>query len=149
MYPKTKFASLIVCSLLLGITDLRAETGDDNPTGPAGIFNGNVTTGCSYDPYTRNAMRTVTDIVVAGAVGTRPLAFTRFANSRAVIGLHPFAYSGNWQHSYGWSMSDEPLLFTDPNALPTAYNVNYPDGRTIRFATAAGSPAGDAGDTNF
>ena len=32
----------------------RAQVGNENPTGPAGIFNGNVTTGCSYDPLTGN-----------------------------------------------------------------------------------------------
>ena len=71
MNTPSKLVCSFICTLVLALcASLRAETGDDNPTGPAGIFNGNITTGCSYDPYTRNAMRSVTDIVVSGAVGT-------------------------------------------------------------------------------
>ena len=51
--------------------------------GASGIFNGQVNTGCSYDPYTGNATRSITDIAVAGAVGEYPLALVRTANSRA------------------------------------------------------------------
>jgi hypothetical protein len=61
---------------------LRGQVGNDNPTGASGGFNGNVTTACSYDPYTGNAKRSVTDLVVTGGVGGYPLAFTRTANSR-------------------------------------------------------------------
>ena len=46
--------------------------GDFNATGITGIFNGNVTTGCSYDPLTGNAKRVVTDLVVPGSVGKYP-----------------------------------------------------------------------------
>src|SRR5207302_3843556 len=77
-----------------------AQVGNDNPTGPSGIFNGEVTTADDYDPYTGNARRSVTDIAVAGAVGTYPLAFTRTYNSRNA-GLQ--SYFGNapvWRHSY-------------------------------------------------
>ena len=65
----TKSATFAVFGLcLLPLARLHAQA-DDNPTGPAGIFNGNITTGCSYDPFTGNAMRVVTDIVASGAVG--------------------------------------------------------------------------------
>jgi len=149
MNTLSKIRYSFICTLVLvASANLRAETGDDNPTGPAGIFNGNVTTGCSYDPYTRNAMRSVTDIVVAGAVGTQPLAFTRVANSRGGFsGL--FGGSGFWQHSYNWYIADEPASFSDPNTLPTAYTIHFPDGRVIRFTSSAGTPAGNAGDTKF
>jgi hypothetical protein len=50
------------------LSQVNAEVGNNNPTGVSGTFNGNVTTGCSYDPYTGNAHRTITDIVVAGGV---------------------------------------------------------------------------------
>src|SRR5207237_7431593 len=63
--------------LLAPLGQLRAQVGGDNPTGPFGIFNGNVTTGCSYDPYTGNAMRSIPDISVAGAVGSYGLALSR------------------------------------------------------------------------
>src|SRR5947209_1519468 len=50
-------------------TKLRAD-GEDNPTGVAGIYNGNVTDGGNWDLYTGNVMRVVDDIVVPGSVGT-------------------------------------------------------------------------------
>src|SRR5437016_9321081 len=59
-----------------------ADDGGYNPTGVSGIFNGNITTGCSYDPYTRNPRREITDIVVPGSVGAYPLKFTRVYNGR-------------------------------------------------------------------
>ena len=40
-----------------------------NPIGIVGIFNGNVTTGCSYDPLSHSARREVTDLVVPGSIG--------------------------------------------------------------------------------
>jgi hypothetical protein len=36
----------------------------EGPVGVTGIFNGNVATGCSYDPMTHSAKRTIDDIVV-------------------------------------------------------------------------------------
>src|SRR6202011_4886442 len=60
--------------------------GEDNPTGVAGIYNGNVTTAGNYDPMTGNAMRIVDDIVVPGSVGAYPLKWTRYFNSRATAG---------------------------------------------------------------
>jgi hypothetical protein len=41
--------------------------GDYNAIGVSGVFNGNVMTGCSYDPLTRNGKRVVTDLVVPGS----------------------------------------------------------------------------------
>jgi hypothetical protein len=64
--------SLSVTILIASQGILRADLGDDNPTGISGEFNGNVRTGCSYDPYTGNATRPITDIVVPGAVGGYP-----------------------------------------------------------------------------
>jgi len=82
-HPGTRLRSLrlILFALTLVTTALRAQVGNDNPTGPSGQFNGNITTGCSYDPYTGNATRTITDIVVAGAVGDYGLSFSRTSNS--------------------------------------------------------------------
>src|SRR5437667_11506059 len=62
---------------------LHAQVGNQNPSGASGIFNGQINTGCSYDPYTGNATRSITDIAVAGGVGEYPLALVRTANSRA------------------------------------------------------------------
>src|SRR5256885_7331293 len=64
---------IAVLGLMLPAT-APGQIGDDNPTGPTGAFNGNVTTAGSYDPYTGNAKRSVTDLVVAGSVGGNPLA---------------------------------------------------------------------------
>jgi hypothetical protein len=99
----SRLYGLISCFLALAlVSPLRSQVGNDNPSGPAGIFNGNITTGCSYDPYTGNAMRKVTDITVAGAVGSYGLSFSRISNSRQGFGSY-FGMPGAWQHSYGTS----------------------------------------------
>ena len=141
------FAVFGLC--LLPLVRLHAQA-DDNPTGPAGIFNGNITTGCSYDPYTGNAMRVVTDIVASGAVGDYPLAFTRIANTRNRPRNAGFAFAGHWRHNYSWQLADEPTIYTVRNTPPTSYTVDYPDGRVITFEAApSGSPAKNAGETLF
>ncbi|HEX4630426.1 MAG TPA: hypothetical protein VH188_05630, partial [Chthoniobacterales bacterium] len=111
-----------------------AQIGNDNPTGPAGIFNGNITTGCSYDPYTGNARRAVTDLVVPGSVGAYPLAFSRVANSRGyeVFSDYQFGEGGWWRHSYSWYLDISFGL-----GQPTQYNVAFPDGRLIIFTPSA------------
>ncbi len=60
------------------------ETGGnyEGPIGVTGIFNGNVATGCSYDPLTHSAHRAIDDIVVPGSIGKYPLKMTRYYNSR-------------------------------------------------------------------
>jgi hypothetical protein len=75
----------------------------EGPVGVTGIFNGNVTTGCSYDPLTGSAHRAIDDIVVPGSIGKYPLKMTRYYNSRqqyyasTAIGLSP-----GWAHEYSW-----------------------------------------------
>jgi RHS repeat-associated protein len=73
----------------------------EGPIGVTGIFNGNITTGCSYDPLTHSAKRTIDDIVVPGSIGKYPLKLTRYYNSRAQFyargGLGP-----GWTHEYNW-----------------------------------------------
>src|SRR5947208_88603 len=73
-------AALFVAIIFLP-TAIFAEQGDDNPTGVAGVYNGNITTGCSYDPLTQNSHRQIDDIVVPGSVGAYPLKWTRYWNS--------------------------------------------------------------------
>jgi RHS repeat-associated protein len=115
-----------------------AQVGNDNPTGTSGQFNGNVTTGCSYDPYTANATRSITDLVVAGGVGSYPLAFTRTMNSRYTAGVPaPFGAAGNWNHSYGWSIDSTTVTGT---GRPARYDVNYPDGRRVSFSNGGSDP---------
>ena len=115
-----------------------AQVGEDNSTGVGGFFQGEVTTGCSYNAYTGAAIRRVTDITVAGAVGTYPLQFTRTSTSRydssagnAVT--FEMGKAGNWQHSYTWSIDTN----TSPGGAipPSQFLVNYPDGSRVSFIT--------------
>jgi YD repeat-containing protein len=115
----------------LGIPTLRAQVGDNNPGGPAGIFNGQVTTGGSYDPYTGNVIRAVPDMTVAGGVGTYPLALSRIYNSR-LGAVNSFGYTG-WRHSYDWGIEDSPTTIVP--TVPATYTVNSPDGRHQVFTT--------------
>jgi RHS repeat-associated protein len=124
-----------------------ADVGSDNPMGTSGQYNGNVTTGCSYDPYTANATRSVTDLLVAGGVGSYPLAFTRTMNSRytAGVGNAPaFGAAGTWTFNYQWTI--DPVTVT--SGFPKSYNVNYPDGRRIIFSNRNPLPSG-ANDPDF
>jgi hypothetical protein len=96
----------VMLMLAAGVAAADPGTGPayEGPVGVTGIFNGNVTTGCSYDPISHSAQRTVTDLVVPGAVGKYPLQMTRTYNSRAkfysVIGSGP-----GWTHEYNWLVS--------------------------------------------
>src|SRR5437016_5991056 len=86
------FVTALFCASAL------AEQGDDNPTGVAGIYNGNITTGGNYDPHTGNAMRSVDDIVVPGSIGAYPLKWTRYFNSH--VTYRDPAIGGRWRFSY-------------------------------------------------
>jgi len=77
---------------------LFAETGDDNPTGVTGTYNGEVTTGGAYDSYTANAKRVVEDIVVPGSVGAYPLKWARYFNSHLIYADNTIG--GAWRFSY-------------------------------------------------
>jgi RHS repeat-associated protein len=84
---------------------------DHNPVGVTGIFNGNIATGCSYDPLTHSAHRAIDDIVVPGSVGKYPLKMTRYYNSRAVAtSLGP-----EWRHEYLWSLGSYNGKIQYPN----------------------------------
>src|SRR5436309_5194610 len=108
---------------------LHAQVGNQNPSGASGIFNGQVNTGCSYDPYTGNATRSITDIAVAGGVGEYPLALVRTANSRAPSTTEVFGWAGGWNHNYNWILEDSPL----GPVHPKRYTVEFPDGRVEAF----------------
>ena len=116
-------ALLFLLFLLISRSELVAQVGNNNPTGPSGVFNGNVTTGCSYDPYTGNAVRTITDMVVAGAVGEYGLSYSRTWNIR----------TPGWQHPYNWSIED----ITVATGVTPTYVVNFPDGRREVFTYTA------------
>ena len=79
----------------------------EGPVGVTGIFNGNVTTGCSYDPLTHSEHREVTDMIVPGSIGKYPLKMTRYYNSRAqYYALNAIGLSPGWASEYSW------LLYT-------------------------------------
>ncbi len=130
----------------LAVSPLRAQVGNDNRTGPSGIFNGEITTAGSYDPYTGNATRTITDIVVAGVVGTQPLAFARIYNSRNQLSNH-FGVAGQWSHNYNWYLDgSDPVLISRNNVnhpptnrtpSPTSYSLYFPDGRHETFVSSS------------
>jgi RHS repeat-associated protein len=133
------FKKINVCGVIvLGLfaRSLFAQAGNDNPTGAASAFNGEVTTGCSYNAYTGNAHRSVTDMVIAGSVGAYPLAFTRVANSRYNASLPvDFGGAGNWLHSYQWTIDSQ--YRTKNQGPPKSFTVNYPDGRRAVFSPSS------------
>jgi hypothetical protein len=100
-------SSIAAFAALLSPSRVAAQ-GEANPTGVAGIFNGNVQSGGSYDPMTANAMRIVDDIVVPGTVGAYPLKWTRYFNSRSING---------WTFSYAYGLTG---------------GMTFPDGREIK-----------------
>jgi RHS repeat-associated protein len=112
--------------------------GNDNPTGPTGDYNGGITTGGSYDPYTGNAKRIVTDLTVTGSLGAYPLKWTRILNTRAgSAGTSANGFArGPWRHSYNWglwlrqyrSYEHYPDQYTGPSGI-----LHYPDGRRMEF----------------
>jgi RHS repeat-associated protein len=90
-----------------------AAQGDDNPTGVAGIYNGNITTAGSYDPFTHNTLRVVDDIVVPGSVGAYPLKWTRYYHSRN--GYSNGGKYGWWGYSYGYSIDEAAAIAFFPD----------------------------------
>src|SRR2546423_5590750 len=105
-----------------------AAPGIDNPLGPTGEYNGSITTGGSYDPYTGNAKRFIDDLTVTGSLGAYPLKWTRVLNTR-----NPSA----WSHSYEWGLWVKPYEYY--HYYPNLYEgpgaqVTYPDGRILSFA---------------
>lgn len=134
----------VVAGVLLSTSLIFGETGNDNPAGTAGSFNGEVTTGGSYDPYTGNAKRSITDLVVAGGVGEYPLGFTRTMNTRYTPGLSvEFGEAGGWRHSWQWSVDSEVVETRSSHweSMPQSYTVTTPDGRRLIFRSDPNNPA--------
>ena len=129
-----RHAVVALGALLFAISaqGLSAQVGDNNPGGHSGIFNGQINTGCSYDPYTGNATRSITDIAVAAAVGEYPLALVRTANSRAPSTTEVFGFAGGWNHNYNWIL-EESEHSQMQNFHPASYTVEFPDGRVETF----------------
>src|SRR3984893_12717623 len=96
-----------------------AAQGEDNPTGVAGVYNGNVTSGGSYDPLTGNALRVVDDIVVPGCVGAYPLRWTRYNNSRH----ENHAGFDGWSFSYDYVVYNSKITLPDVRDIPNGSSV--------------------------
>jgi len=139
----SKLRVLALAALLVAVGDyhVNAQVGGDNPTGVAGAFNGQITTGCSYDAYTGNATRSCTDLAVT-SVGGYPLALVRTANSRRAQSsntANPFGVPGHWNHSYNWILEDSEKKTTQP-FQPSSYTVEFPDGRVETFNSVDWDP---------
>jgi hypothetical protein len=129
--PKLRRCVVVMLGTLLVALDphhLRAQVGNENPTGHAGIFNGNLEN-TGVDPWTGNATRSITDISVAGAAGEYPLALVRTANSRAPSTTEVFSWAGGWNHNYNWILEDSSLGPINPKS----YTIEFPDGRVEKF----------------
>jgi hypothetical protein len=131
----------LALSLLLALSlasSLSAQVGNNNPSGVAGIFNGEAGVR-SVDPYTGNGTTSITDISVSGTVGEYPLALVRTANSRSIAYNCPFGLPGAWNHNYNWLIGDSPTSTTS-NFHPSQYTVAFPDGRVETFRAVNWSP---------
>jgi RHS repeat-associated protein len=90
----------------------------------------------TFNPFTGNLHREVTDIQVFGSVGEIPLELRRTTTSRYMGGVAtPFASSGSWRHNWQWQ-----LIYGGTNgAGQEIINVYYPDGRNELFSKASAS----------
>ena len=150
---------VLLAALLVLFTSIRTlhaqDAAGDNPTGVDGDYNGDVTTGGRYDPFTGNAKRVVTDLTVPGSNGAYPLAFTRTRNSQAGDPLFAtdavFGDSTEWRHSYQWTILAKEV---NPPGAPNAgaicaYDVEYPDGSLITFRPSVNTSGYSYGRTNI
>lgn len=123
--------------LLWSAQGLQAGLGNDNPNGPAGDYNGSITTAGYMDPFSGNAKRVIDDIVVPGSLGAYPLKWSRALNTRGAFEADIFGQSGAWTHPYCWGVSiwAPPPPRIEPQAEG---GIRYPDGRTVDLYNAGG-----------
>ncbi|MEY3480095.1 MAG: hypothetical protein RIQ71_870 [Verrucomicrobiota bacterium] len=80
----------------------------------------------TFNVFTGNLHRTITDIEVWGGVGEIPLRLKRTTTSRYMGGVPtPFAGSCNWRHNWQWYIVYGGLNQAGQEII----NVYYPDGR--------------------
>ncbi|MGD9872711.1 MAG: RHS repeat-associated core domain-containing protein [Kiritimatiellia bacterium] len=90
--------------------------------------------GNPFNIFSANVRRKVTDLELAVQVGERPLEFTRTQTSRPEWaarprGDYPFGQTGNWRHSYQWTVLDDGLTTNgdqkiqviDPTSMSSFY----------------------------
>jgi hypothetical protein len=111
---------------------LAQEVDMHNPIGITGVFNGNVTTGCSYDPLSHSAHREVTDMVVPGSIGKYPLKVTRYYNSRHIVAG---SMGPGWSFEYSWAVSTNGSKLTYPNGNVLDKWCQQPVGTSDKWQT--------------
>lgn len=144
--------ALILIALVSLSPRILAQTQEPNLTGPAGIFNGNISTAdavSTMDLWTENYRRgPIDDIVVPGTVGAYPLKFSRTYNSKDLENweqnILPSGALGNsmgqyWRHSYSWAVGSwQGGTIANPHS---AEGYVFPDGRTIPHPPILDCPA--------
>jgi RHS repeat-associated protein len=88
-----------------------------------------IATGCGYDAYTGSIRRTVTDLTVPGAIGSRGLSIVRSYSS-----LSP--WESGWSFSHDWRIEGRP-------SSGDGYLVYFPDGRISKFKPPRSSQTGE------
>jgi RHS repeat-associated protein len=88
-----------------------------------------IATGCGYDAYTGSVRRTVTDLIVPGAIGSRGLNIVRTYSS-----LTPWI--SGWSFYPGWRIEGKP-------SSGDGYLVYFPDGRISKFQAPRSTQAGE------
>jgi hypothetical protein len=93
--------------------------------------------------YNGNAHRKISDLQIAGSVGSMPLAFERFSNSRLStrnLAHSSFGAESSWSHNYEWVMRDNGGTAAQP-----IIKITYPQGDEMQFqrwsaTSTSGSP---------
>ena len=114
-----------------------------NPIGVTGIFNGNVTTGCSYDPLSHSSNREITDLVVPGSIGKYSLKMTRYYNSRHFLSG---SMGPGWSYEYYWGLSVDGSKLTYPNGNVMDKRCQQPVGISDWWQTLSCDQSGCDGD---
>jgi YD repeat-containing protein len=130
--------TLLACACISLSPQAFAQAGNDNPGGVTSDYHGSITTAGYYDPYTGNAKREITDIVVPGAIGAYPLKYTRTYNTRGLAG---------WTNNYTWEVAMYHNYFDPGGCGPdieycdSLGHVTYPSGGSFELLEPdAGSP---------
>ena len=132
----------------------------EGPIGVTGIFNGNVTTACSYDPVGHSAHRAVEDIPpIPGSLGKYPLKLTRYYNSRQqYYGIGTIGLGPGWSHEYAWLLWSDGTRVVSPHGNvsdffcgpPVGVSEGWDDGNQGRHFGGTGTwRLADGGKVHF
>ncbi|HEX5154387.1 MAG TPA: RHS repeat-associated core domain-containing protein [Parafilimonas sp.] len=80
--------------------------------------------GYTFNPYTGNVHRAITDLEVWGSTGDEPLAWKRYSNSRSGHYTSAYGNAHNWNSSYQFSMGNaDSNIYKQAQVL-----IHYPEG---------------------